>query len=198
MAFPRPILASSLFESLNRSPIHSIPTSCTALDSILNGGIPYGSVISLSGPHAPTRTLMHVFAAYLVSDSVTEAMWIDTSGNFAGGTLKEVIEAKLQQQQRVDINKVLDKAQVGRVFDLTGIEETVREILVEHEKNQGAERVVEDSQAEDMEVEEQNGEIDHEGANPYSRRKTGVRLIVVDTITQPYASMVNKNQLEGL
>jgi hypothetical protein len=141
---------------------------------------------------------MHVFAAHLVSDSVTEAMWIDTSGNFAGGSLKEVIEAKLQQQQRVDINKVLDKAQIGRVFDLTGIEETVGEVLAEHEKNQGAERVIEDSQAEDMEVEEQNTESDLEGAKPYSKRKTGVRLIVVDTITQPYASMVNKNQLEGL
>jgi hypothetical protein len=132
---------------------------------------------------------MHAFASHLLSDLTTEATWVDTNGSFSGGILKDIIYFKLQQG---DVNQVLERAKVARVFDLLGLAETIDEIKFNHEKRRRATEVVRDSDGED---EDEDDVLEN---TPYPQTKCGVRLIVVDNITQPYASMVNKNQLQGM
>ncbi|KAF8251971.1 hypothetical protein K440DRAFT_658579 [Wilcoxina mikolae CBS 423.85] len=192
-SFPRPSLGSSLLAlSGTRDRKLVLGTSCSAIDDVLNGGFPYGSVTSISGSVPSTKTLvaMHAFASHLLSDPTTEATWVDTNGNYSGRSLKDIICFKLLQKPG-DVNQVLERAKVARVFDLLGLGEAIDEIKLDHEKRQRATDIVRDSDGEDED------EDDVAESIPYTETKRGVRLIVVDNITQPYASMVNKSQLEG-
>ena len=114
---------------------------------------------------------MHAFATHLLSDSSTEGFWIDSTGNLSGETLKAIIYSKATLAK--DATLALERAKITRVFDLHGVMEVIGEIETGHAQ----------------------ARVDSEG---YSEKMEGVRLVIVDTITQPYSAMVNKNLLQGI
>lgn len=113
---------------------------------------------------------MHAFASHLLSDTTTEATWIDSTGSFLGEALKAIICAKAKRAE--EASSAMDRARITRVFDLYGVVETIDEVKTTH----GLTRVDDED---------------------YARRKSGVRLVVVDSITQPYVAMVGKSRFKG-
>jgi hypothetical protein len=138
---------------------------------------------------------MRAFAMHLLSDPGTESVWIDTTGCFPGAALKEIIgvsllERRAQIENGVTVDELLKRAKVTRVFDMRGLSETIDEIKQDHWRKSKTQAVIEGSKGG---AEGRGG--DHKA--PYESRNCGVRLIVVDSITQPLAAMSNKSQLEG-
>lgn len=116
---------------------------------------------------------------------------MDTTGNFPGETLKEIIFATSPSQEVA--TSLLERAKITRVFDLQGLVETIDEIRDDHRTRQRESNVVPDSEGESEDEEGDGGrEV------PYERTKRGVRLVVVDNVTLLYATMVNKSQLQGM
>ena len=97
---------------------------------------------------------------------------MDSSGSFPGETLKELLQGR-----------ALDRAKITRVFDQIGIAEVIDELKNEHGQRG---------------KEEESGGGEHGDTEvPYSRRRCGVRLVIIDSITGPYTAMVSRNQLQG-
>jgi len=140
---------------------------------------------------------MHAFSSHLLCDPTTEAIWIDTTGIFSVETLREIIFAASPSQDVA--TALLGRAKLTRVFDLHGLAETVDEIRDNHRARRRESDVVPDSEGESEDEGRERGEEDGdgEGKMPYERTKQGVRLIVVDNVTLPYATMVDKSHLQG-
>ena len=123
---------------------------------------------------------MHIFASHLLSTAAAEAIWVDTTGAFAGGRLKDVIFSRLQlllqegKKEEEGGEEVLARAKIARAFDLEGLAETLHEIRTDHERR-----------------------LDGQVPELCTDSLDGVRLVVVDDISLPYASMVNRSLVQG-
>ncbi|KAK7205240.1 hypothetical protein BZA70DRAFT_176988 [Myxozyma melibiosi] len=73
---------------------------------------------------------MHRVAAELVLSPTAEAVWIDARGSFSGLVLRDVVTAHLRDSADESItgDSVCDRVSVVRVFDPTGLRETVAEL----------------------------------------------------------------------
>ena len=139
---------------------------------------------------------MHAFASHLLSATTTEAVWVDTTGAFAGGRLKDVIISRLQPllpqevkgedgeegEEGEEGEGVLARAKITRAFDLVGLAETLHEIRTDHERRR-----------------DDRGGHSHgdQGPEQCTDSADGVGLVVVDDISLPYASMVNRSFIQG-
>lgn len=93
----------------------------------------------------------------------------------------------------VSVESVLDRVQIMRVFDMYGVIEAMDELKQCHEdrrkERDRSALVIVDSEGEESDEEvPQSEQVEDFG---------GVRVLVVDTISQPISSLMNKGQPQG-
>ncbi|CCJ28880.1 unnamed protein product [Pneumocystis jirovecii] len=100
-----------------------VSTKCNAIDNILDGGLPTGRIITISGPSEIGKTTIaySVVSSYLLSYANARALWIDTSGTFSVQRLIDIAQDNGYQ------SSFLERVGIVRAFDIWGIIDGVNE-----------------------------------------------------------------------
>jgi hypothetical protein len=136
---------------------------------------------------------MHALTTHLLAHPESQAAWVDSLGTFSPALLQRIVADRAQGMVEVSVGSVLDRVQIMRVFDMYGVIEAMDELKQGHEdrwrERERSTRIIVDSEDEesDEEVPQKEQAADF----------GGVRVLVVDTISQPIASLMNKGQPQG-
>ncbi|KAI9700986.1 MAG: hypothetical protein M1820_006631 [Bogoriella megaspora] len=152
----RPILASTIFDSLKHETSHSKKQSrlkfgCASLDSALGDGFPYdgGGLICISGDSAIGKSLIssHLLASHILSSPTNLAAIIDSTNSFDIVRLHDVLRTRAHDEITLaktkstandeqppvhhfsaeNVDHLLDRVSITPVFDFTGMRDAIRE-----------------------------------------------------------------------
>ncbi|RPA88983.1 hypothetical protein L873DRAFT_1849521 [Choiromyces venosus 120613-1] len=191
------ILASTLLtQSIRQSSKAShfpktLSTSCSSIDQhALSSGFPYGRLTSISGASATGKSLiaMHALTTNLLLHRTSSAAWIDTLGTFSPNLLQQVVSSRTNNDTKTTSN-VLDRVQIMRVFNIHGLIEAIDELRTGHLDREKRQRVVNDSQDEASETEDEK--------EPPLEPFDGTRVIIIDTISQPITALMTTGPLQA-
>ncbi|KAG5519366.1 hypothetical protein PMAC_001992 [Pneumocystis sp. 'macacae'] len=100
-----------------------VSTKCNAIDDVLDGGLPTGRIITISGSSEIGKSTIaySVVSSYLLSYMNARALWIDTSGTFSVQRLIDIAQDSSYQ------SNFLERVGIVRAFDIWGIIDGVNE-----------------------------------------------------------------------
>lgn len=134
---------------------------------------------------------MHAVTTHLLSQPEAQAVWIDTEGKFSPSQLKDVIAFRLLPSGiHMTVEKVLDRVQIIRVFDIYGIVEVVNELKQTCEDKE-AERALESLSINDSRREDKSPLKISKGGRRKMEDYGGIGVVVIDTINQPLLELTN-------
>ncbi|KAL9610679.1 MAG: hypothetical protein Q9167_004627 [Letrouitia subvulpina] len=232
-------------ESRKGTILQPASSGCHFIDSkVLDGGFRYGEITSITGTKGSGKTTLalQAVASHLLFDDHCEVAFVDTTGSLDLLRLRNVIASQMRKRYREtdflqseymyrkkdvsssatdelvknQIDSVLDRIKLMRVFDFTGLVEAVSEIgakwerasnYIENEIEKVDERqqVITSSEEvlEDDEQKSQNNEIlPPSGKTPLGdgdniSRIDSANMIVIDSIVNVVEVVMSQSRIQG-